>query len=176
MVAPGIIKAAALPLSPFTFAGDRLSAVLNSIQSGPFLLTPSVFEQAAQPPCSLVHSPFVFGQSLSQQPQPQLPSKSACLVSVRAGSRALCVRACGRCLVSLFVCNFSFLFFAVDVLLLLCFSPGSILCGPMCCFSDIVIPRHSHLKTCLPPYTLIRFCFAVTPNPIYLLIVVLYSS
>ncbi|XP_023654220.2 E3 ubiquitin-protein ligase MYCBP2 isoform X4 [Paramormyrops kingsleyae] len=57
--------------------GDRLSAVLNSIQSGPFLLTPSVFEQAAQPPCSLVHSPFVFGQSLSQQPQPQLPNASS---------------------------------------------------------------------------------------------------
>uniref|UniRef100_A0A9J8C3B6 E3 ubiquitin-protein ligase MYCBP2 n=1 Tax=Cyprinus carpio carpio TaxID=630221 RepID=A0A9J8C3B6_CYPCA len=56
--------------------GDRLSAILNSIQSGPFLPTPSIFEQAAKPPSSLVHSPFVFGQSLSQQPQPhpQLPS------------------------------------------------------------------------------------------------------
>uniref|UniRef100_A0A8C2AP46 E3 ubiquitin-protein ligase MYCBP2 n=1 Tax=Cyprinus carpio TaxID=7962 RepID=A0A8C2AP46_CYPCA len=56
--------------------GDRLSAMLNSIQSGPFLPTPSIFEQAAKPPSSLVHSPFVFGQSLSQQPQPhpQLPS------------------------------------------------------------------------------------------------------
>ncbi|KAL6484777.1 hypothetical protein MHYP_G00068220 [Metynnis hypsauchen] len=51
--------------------GDRLSAILNSIQSGPFLPAPSVFEQAAKPPSSLVHSPFVFGQSLSQQPQPQ---------------------------------------------------------------------------------------------------------
>ncbi|XP_036396025.1 E3 ubiquitin-protein ligase MYCBP2 isoform X4 [Megalops cyprinoides] len=51
--------------------GDRLSAILNSIQSGPFLPAPSVFEPAAQPPSSLVHSPFVFGQSLSQQPQPQ---------------------------------------------------------------------------------------------------------
>ncbi|XP_046701598.1 E3 ubiquitin-protein ligase MYCBP2 isoform X8 [Silurus meridionalis] len=51
--------------------GDRLSAILNSIQSGPFLPAPSIFEQAAKPPSSLVHSPFVFGQSLSQQPQPQ---------------------------------------------------------------------------------------------------------
>ncbi|XP_035377149.1 E3 ubiquitin-protein ligase MYCBP2 isoform X11 [Electrophorus electricus] len=51
--------------------GDRLSAILNSIQSGPFLPAPSVFEQAAKPPSSFVHSPFVFGQSLSQQPQPQ---------------------------------------------------------------------------------------------------------
>lgn len=65
----------------FRIAGDRLSAILNSIQSGPFLPTPSTFEQAAKPPSSLVHSPFVFGQSLSQQPQPhpQLPSKSVCL-------------------------------------------------------------------------------------------------
>ncbi|XP_056610662.1 E3 ubiquitin-protein ligase MYCBP2 isoform X7 [Triplophysa dalaica] len=56
--------------------GDRLSAILNSIQSGPFLPTPSMFEQAAKPPSSPVHSPFVFGQSLTQQPQPhpQLPS------------------------------------------------------------------------------------------------------
>ncbi|XP_043104387.1 E3 ubiquitin-protein ligase MYCBP2 isoform X18 [Puntigrus tetrazona] len=59
--------------------GDRLSAILNSIQSGPFLPTPSIFEQAAKPPSSLVHSPFVFGQSLSQQPQPhpQLPNASS---------------------------------------------------------------------------------------------------
>ncbi|XP_062420974.1 E3 ubiquitin-protein ligase MYCBP2 isoform X2 [Pungitius pungitius] len=64
--------------------GDRLSAILNSIQSGPLSAAPSssVFEQAAQPPSSsssssLVHSPFVFGQSPSQlsQPQPQLPSE-----------------------------------------------------------------------------------------------------
>ncbi|KAJ8404609.1 hypothetical protein AAFF_G00334720 [Aldrovandia affinis] len=64
--------------------GDRLSAILNSIQSGPFLpaAPSSVFEQpAAQslpPPSSLVHSPFVFGQSLSllpPRPQPQLPSE-----------------------------------------------------------------------------------------------------
>ncbi|XP_039539330.1 E3 ubiquitin-protein ligase MYCBP2 isoform X12 [Pimephales promelas] len=59
--------------------GDRLSAILNSVQSGPFLPTPSIFEQAAKPPSSLVHSPFVFGQSLSQQPQPhpQLPNASS---------------------------------------------------------------------------------------------------
>ncbi|TRY68163.1 hypothetical protein DNTS_006161 [Danionella cerebrum] len=43
--------------------GDRQSAV----QSGPFLPSPSMLEQA---PSSLVHSPFVFGQSLSQQPPP----------------------------------------------------------------------------------------------------------
>ncbi|XP_060732394.1 E3 ubiquitin-protein ligase MYCBP2 isoform X14 [Tachysurus vachellii] len=57
--------------------GDRLSAILNSIQSGPFLPAPSIFEQAAKPPSSLVHSPFVFGHSLSQQhqPQPQLLSE-----------------------------------------------------------------------------------------------------
>lgn len=62
----------------FHITGDRLSAILNSIQSGPFLPAPSIFEQAAKPPSSLVHSPFVFGQSLSQQPQPQpqLLSKS----------------------------------------------------------------------------------------------------
>ncbi|KAG7266723.1 hypothetical protein CRUP_006269 [Coryphaenoides rupestris] len=77
--------------------GDRLSAVLNSIQSGPFLpaapssSSSSVFEQAAQPPTtttatatttssfsssssSLAHSPFVFGQSPSQLSQPQLLS------------------------------------------------------------------------------------------------------
>ncbi|XP_058885307.1 E3 ubiquitin-protein ligase MYCBP2 isoform X10 [Acipenser ruthenus] len=58
--------------------GDQLSAILNSVQSRPFLPAPSVFEQAAKPPSSLVHSPFVFGQSLSfqqPQPQPQLPSE-----------------------------------------------------------------------------------------------------
>ncbi|KAA8587942.1 hypothetical protein FQN60_001136 [Etheostoma spectabile] len=67
--------------------GDRLSGILNSIQSGPLLSaapSSSVFEQAAQPPSSsssssssLVHSPFVFGQSPSQlsQPQPQLLSE-----------------------------------------------------------------------------------------------------
>lgn len=62
----------------FHITGDRLSAILNSIQSGPFLPAPSIFEQAAKPPSSLVQSPFVFGQSLSQQPQPQpqLLSKS----------------------------------------------------------------------------------------------------
>nr|XP_055071379.1 E3 ubiquitin-protein ligase MYCBP2 isoform X1 [Misgurnus anguillicaudatus] len=58
--------------------GDRMSAILNPIQSGPFLQTPSIFEQAAKP-SSPVHSPFVFGQSLSQQPQPhpQLPNASS---------------------------------------------------------------------------------------------------
>ncbi|XP_074945281.1 E3 ubiquitin-protein ligase MYCBP2 isoform X47 [Phalacrocorax aristotelis] len=54
--------------------GDQLSAILNSIQSRPNLPAPSIFDQAAKPPSSLVHSPFVFGQPLSfQQPQPQLP-------------------------------------------------------------------------------------------------------
>ncbi|KAJ8253382.1 hypothetical protein GJAV_G00212310 [Gymnothorax javanicus] len=64
--------------------GDRLSAILNSIQSGPFLPAPAGFEPAAQPPSSssLVHSPFVFGQSLSQQPQ--LP--------IDASSRSLALR------------------------------------------------------------------------------------
>ncbi|KAF3843349.1 hypothetical protein F7725_002198 [Dissostichus mawsoni] len=72
--------------------GDRLSAILNTIQSGPFLSeapSSSVFEQAAQPPpsSSLVHSPFVFGQSPSQlsQPQPQLLNDS----SRRLASREL---------------------------------------------------------------------------------------
>ncbi|GAB0179671.1 E3 ubiquitin-protein ligase MYCBP2 [Grus japonensis] len=55
--------------------GDQLSAILNSIQSRPNLPAPSIFDQAAKPPSSLVHSPFVFGQPLSfQQPQPQLQS------------------------------------------------------------------------------------------------------
>ncbi|XP_048349653.1 E3 ubiquitin-protein ligase MYCBP2 isoform X14 [Sphaerodactylus townsendi] len=54
--------------------GDHLGATLNPIQSRPSLPAPSIFDQAAKPPSSLVHSPFVFGQSLSfQQPQPQLP-------------------------------------------------------------------------------------------------------
>ncbi|XP_034779591.2 E3 ubiquitin-protein ligase MYCBP2 isoform X5 [Acipenser ruthenus] len=60
--------------------GDQLSAILNSVQSRPFLPVPSVFEQAAKPPSSLVHSPFVFGQSLSFQqplPQPQLLNASS---------------------------------------------------------------------------------------------------
>ncbi|CAB1328281.1 unnamed protein product, partial [Coregonus sp. 'balchen'] len=68
--------------------GDqRLTAILNSaIQSGPFLppaappSSSSVFEQAAQPPSSHVHSPFVFGQcprSQVSQPQPQLPNGSS---------------------------------------------------------------------------------------------------
>ncbi|XP_026529252.1 E3 ubiquitin-protein ligase MYCBP2 isoform X6 [Notechis scutatus] len=55
--------------------GDQLSALLNSIQSRPSLPAPSIFDQAANPPSSLIHSPFVFGQSLPfQQPQPQLQS------------------------------------------------------------------------------------------------------
>ncbi|XP_039221609.1 E3 ubiquitin-protein ligase MYCBP2 isoform X14 [Crotalus tigris] len=55
--------------------GDQLSALLNSIQSRPNLPAPSIFDQAANPPSSLIHSPFVFGQSLPfQQPQPQLQS------------------------------------------------------------------------------------------------------
>lgn len=65
--------------------GDQLSAILNSIQSRPNLPAPSIFDQAAKPPSSLVHSPFVFGQPLSfQQPQPQLQSKFVsltCLIS-----------------------------------------------------------------------------------------------
>lgn len=83
------------PSSVSMFAGDRLSAILNSIQSGPFLSaapSSSVFEQAAQPPSSssLVHSPFVFGQSPSQlsQPQPQLLSKSVLL------SDSACLHRC----------------------------------------------------------------------------------
>ncbi|XP_062389671.1 E3 ubiquitin-protein ligase MYCBP2 isoform X1 [Sardina pilchardus] len=55
--------------------GYRLSAILNSIQSGPILPAPSSVEQAAKPSSSsLVTSPFVFGQSLTQQPQPQILS------------------------------------------------------------------------------------------------------
>ncbi|CAO2591792.1 E3 ubiquitin-protein ligase MYCBP2 [Lemmus lemmus] len=53
--------------------GDQLSAILNSIQSRPNVPAPSIFDQAAKPPSSLVHSPFVFGQPLSFQ-QPQLQS------------------------------------------------------------------------------------------------------
>ncbi|XP_066542914.1 E3 ubiquitin-protein ligase MYCBP2 isoform X1 [Hoplias malabaricus] len=69
--------------------GDRLSAILNSIQPGPFLPAPSVFEQAAKLPSSLVHSPFVFGQSLSQQPQqqPQLLSGNAAARSSSPASK-----------------------------------------------------------------------------------------
>lgn len=76
----------------FHITGDRLSAILNSIQSGPFLPAPSIFEQAAKPPSSLVHSPFVFGQSLSQQPQPQpqLLSKSGPLFD----SGGACLNRC----------------------------------------------------------------------------------
>ncbi|ELW72797.1 putative E3 ubiquitin-protein ligase MYCBP2 [Tupaia chinensis] len=56
--------------------GDQLSAILNSIQSRPNLPAPSIFDQAAKPPSSLVHSPFVFGQPLSfQQPQLQISER-----------------------------------------------------------------------------------------------------
>ncbi|XP_068123985.1 E3 ubiquitin-protein ligase MYCBP2 isoform X19 [Hyperolius riggenbachi] len=59
--------------------GDQLSAILNSIQSRPSLPAPSIFDQAAKLPCTLVHSPFVFGQSPSfQQPQPPLQNPTPC--------------------------------------------------------------------------------------------------
>ncbi|XP_059573809.1 E3 ubiquitin-protein ligase MYCBP2 isoform X17 [Alligator mississippiensis] len=65
-------------------AGDQLSAILNSIQSRPNLPAPSIFDQAAKPPSSLVHSPFVFGQPLSfQQPQPQLQKTPSCCLASR---------------------------------------------------------------------------------------------
>ncbi|KAG8586246.1 hypothetical protein GDO81_005312 [Engystomops pustulosus] len=53
---------------------NKMNAILNSIQSRPSLpAPPSIFDQAAKPPSSPVHSPFVFGQSPSfQQPQPSL--------------------------------------------------------------------------------------------------------
>nr|XP_048708714.1 E3 ubiquitin-protein ligase MYCBP2 isoform X14 [Caretta caretta] len=61
--------------------GDQLSTILNSIQSRPNLPASSIFDQAAKPPSSLVHSPFVFGQPLSFQ-QPQLQkTPSRCLAS-----------------------------------------------------------------------------------------------
>ncbi|XP_062492907.1 E3 ubiquitin-protein ligase MYCBP2 isoform X3 [Pezoporus occidentalis] len=64
--------------------GDQLSAILNSIQSRPNLPAPSIFDQAAKPPSSLVHSPFVFGQPLSfQQPQPQLQKTPSCCLASR---------------------------------------------------------------------------------------------
>lgn len=80
----------------FHITGDRLSAILNSVQSGPFLPAPSVFEQAAKPPSSLVHSPFVFGQSLSQQPQPQpqLLSKSGPLFDSGGACLHTCIGLC----------------------------------------------------------------------------------
>ncbi|KAG9492129.1 hypothetical protein GDO78_000574 [Eleutherodactylus coqui] len=63
-------------LTVLPIAGDQLSALLNSIQSRPSLPAPSIFDQAAKPPSSLVHSPFVFGQSPSfQQPQPSLQNE-----------------------------------------------------------------------------------------------------
>ncbi|XP_072784099.1 E3 ubiquitin-protein ligase MYCBP2 isoform X17 [Taeniopygia guttata] len=64
--------------------GDQLSAILNSIQSRPNLPAPSIFDQAAKPPSSLVHSPFVFGQPPSfQQPQPQLQKTPSCCLASR---------------------------------------------------------------------------------------------
>ncbi|KAK2118961.1 E3 ubiquitin-protein ligase mycbp2 [Saguinus oedipus] len=62
--------------------GDQLSAILNSIQSRPNLPAPSIFDQAAKPPSSLIHSPFVFGQPLSFQ-QPQLQN----IKSKRSGGK-----------------------------------------------------------------------------------------
>lgn len=70
-------------------AGDQLSAILNSIQSRPNLPAPSIFDQAAKPPSSLVHSPFVFGQPLSFQ-QPQLQSKSVSLTCLIKPFLKLC--------------------------------------------------------------------------------------
>ncbi|EPY82786.1 hypothetical protein CB1_000626007 [Camelus ferus] len=66
--------------------GDQLSAILNSIQSRPNLPAPSIFDQAAKPPSSLVHSPFVFGQPLSFQ-QPQLQSDRG---TISTPSRPVC--------------------------------------------------------------------------------------
>ncbi|XP_066092496.1 E3 ubiquitin-protein ligase MYCBP2 isoform X10 [Saccopteryx bilineata] len=66
--------------------GDQLSAILNSIQSRPNLPAPSIFDQAAKPPSSLVHSPFVFGQPLSFQ-QPQLQSDRG---TISTSSRPVC--------------------------------------------------------------------------------------
>ncbi|KAG8586249.1 hypothetical protein GDO81_005312 [Engystomops pustulosus] len=56
---------------------NKMNAILNSIQSRPSLpAPPSIFDQAAKPPSSPVHSPFVFGQSPSfQQPQPSLQNE-----------------------------------------------------------------------------------------------------
>ncbi|XP_043928839.1 E3 ubiquitin-protein ligase MYCBP2 [Protopterus annectens] len=60
--------------------GDQLSAILNTIHSGPLVPSPSCFDQAAKPPSSLVQIPFVFGQPLSFQPSqsslPKSPSRS----------------------------------------------------------------------------------------------------
>ncbi|GAA6108212.1 E3 ubiquitin-protein ligase MYCBP2 isoform X3 [Tachysurus ichikawai] len=83
--------------------GDRLSAILNSIQSGPFLPAPSIFEQAAKPPSSLVHSPFVFGHSLSQQhqPQPQLLNASSRSLASSERVHKSCVAGPGTALSSL---------------------------------------------------------------------------
>ncbi|KAG9492128.1 hypothetical protein GDO78_000574 [Eleutherodactylus coqui] len=69
--------------------GDQLSALLNSIQSRPSLPAPSIFDQAAKPPSSLVHSPFVFGQSPSfQQPQPSLQNLAPSSAASREPSKS----------------------------------------------------------------------------------------
>ncbi|XP_075447064.1 E3 ubiquitin-protein ligase MYCBP2 isoform X9 [Ascaphus truei] len=60
--------------------GDQPSAILNSTQSRPSYPAPSIFDQAAKPPSSLVHSPFVFGQSPSFQ-QPQLQNERGHMIS-----------------------------------------------------------------------------------------------
>uniref|UniRef100_A0A8C6XHZ8 RCR-type E3 ubiquitin transferase n=1 Tax=Naja naja TaxID=35670 RepID=A0A8C6XHZ8_NAJNA len=77
--------------------GDQLSALLNSIQSRPSLPAPSIFDQAANPPSSLIHSPFVFGQSLPfQQPQPQLQSNRPLSFPTGKADVALKYRGEGR--------------------------------------------------------------------------------
>ncbi|KAM8976196.1 E3 ubiquitin-protein ligase MYCBP2 isoform 2-T2 [Pelodytes ibericus] len=66
--------------------GDHLCAILNSIQSRPSNPAPSILEKAAKSPSSLVHSPFVFGQSPSfQPPQPPLQNERSHFTS---GARA----------------------------------------------------------------------------------------
>lgn len=94
--------------------GDQLSAILNSIQSRPNLPAPSIFDQAAKPPSSLVHSPFVFGQPLSfQQPQPQLQSKFVsltCLISPFSAALTLLFSVAYQLLI-IPQCTFLVLFF-----------------------------------------------------------------
>ncbi|KAG9492125.1 hypothetical protein GDO78_000574 [Eleutherodactylus coqui] len=76
-------------LTVLPIAGDQLSALLNSIQSRPSLPAPSIFDQAAKPPSSLVHSPFVFGQSPSfQQPQPSLQNLAPSSAASREPSKS----------------------------------------------------------------------------------------
>ncbi|XP_041054897.1 E3 ubiquitin-protein ligase MYCBP2 isoform X1 [Carcharodon carcharias] len=76
-----------LDLGSFVEPGDQLSAILNTIQSQPFLPASSAFGQAAKPSCSLVHSPFVFGQPLSlPQSQPQLLNTASRILASRERS------------------------------------------------------------------------------------------